>query len=138
MVIKLLLLEEIQGFLFDKPVADYLSNKMSWRLTYYEIEDLKGNKNALAFQKNEEGEALLKEFNEFLKTINLKEIYEKWMVADYTTDYNDNGYNISNYIIDKNLDPKWALLTVGADLDNKPISFYGQNEPKGIEIEILY
>ena len=137
-LVKLLLLEEIQGFLFDKPVAEYLKERYSWRLTYYDLEDLTEYKNAFAFQKNEQGNALLKEFNEFLKTINLKEIYKKWIIADYDTDYNDVNYDISKYIIDKDLDPKWPLINVGADLDNKPISYYGQNEPKGIELEILY
>ena len=137
-LIKLLLLEEISGFLFDKTVADYLSEKYSWRLTYYNLEDLKNYKNAFAFQKNDEGKALLTQFNNFLKELNLKEIYEKWIVADYDSDFNGIDYDYTKYIIDKELDPKWPLITVGADLDNKPISYYGQNEPKGIELEILY
>ena len=82
-LIKLLLLEEIEGFLFDKPVAEYFEKKYNWRLTYYEINDIEQHKNAFAFQQNIEGEALLKEFNEFLKTIDLKEIYNKWNVADW-------------------------------------------------------
>ena len=47
-------------------------------------------------------------------------------------------YDNSKMVIDKDLDPSWPLITVGADLDNKPISYYLQNEPKGIELEILY
>ena len=133
-LIKLLLLEEIEGFLLDKPIAEYLEQKYIWRLSYYDLEEWTENKNAFAFQKNKEGEALMKQFNDFLKTINLKEIYKKWMVADYE----QGEYDPSQYIIDKNLDPNWELITVGMELDTKPISFYGQNEPKGIELEILY
>ena len=79
-LIKLLLLEEIEGFFMDKPIAEYLKEKYSWRLTYYDLEDSTGYKNAFAFQKNDEGKALLTVFNEFLKTLNLKEIYKKWIL----------------------------------------------------------
>ena len=134
-----LLMEKIEGFLFDKPIAEYLSLKYSWRLTYFDLEDLTGYKNAFAFQKNAEGKALLNDFNDFIKTVNLTQIYEKWIVADYeSTEAMPNDYNISQYIIDKDLDPSWPLIKVGADLDTKPISYYGQNEPKGIELDILY
>jgi len=138
-LLKLLLKEEIEGLLLDKPVADYLSNKYSGRITYYELENFAGYKNGFAFKNKtkEEGEkeeeTLVSKFNTFLKTINLKEIYEKWTSADY-----ENDPISTNFTIDKDLDPSWPLLTVGAYLDNKPISFYEQNEPKGIEIEILY
>ena len=54
-LIKLLFLEEIEGFLFDKPVAEYLSQKYSWRLTYYDLEDSPKYKNAFAFQKMKKG-----------------------------------------------------------------------------------
>lgn len=138
-LIKLLLLEEIQGFLFDKPIAEYLVIKFLWRITNYDLEDLTKNKNAFAFQKNEEGKALVAEFNEFIKTLNLTEIYEKWIVADYEDmEYQPMDYDNSKMIIDKDLDSSWPLITVGANLDNKPISYYGQNKPKGIELEILY
>ena len=50
-LIKLLLLEEIEGFFMDKPIAEYLKEKYSWRLTYYDLEDSTGYKNAFAFQK---------------------------------------------------------------------------------------
>ena len=138
-LLKLLLKEEIEGLLLDKPVADYLSNKYSGRITYYELENFAGYKNGFAFKNNtkeeeeKEEKTLVSEFNEFLKTINLKEIYEKWTAADY-----ENDPINTKFTIDKDLDPKWPLLTVGAYLDIKPISFYEQNEPKGIEIEILY
>lgn len=134
-----LLTDKIKGFLFDKPIAEYLSLKYSWRLAYFDLEDLTEYKNGFAFQKNEEGNVLLKEFNEFIKTLNLTQIYKKWIVADYeSTEALPLDYNVSDYIIDKNLDPNWPLIKVGADLDNKPLSYYGQNDPKGIELDILY
>ena len=138
-LIRNLLMEKIEGFLFDKPIAEYLSLKYSWRLTYFDLEDLTKYKNGFAFQKTEEGNLLLKEFNEFIKTLNLTQIYKKWIVADYeSTEAMPLDYNASDYIIDKDLDPNWPLIKVGADLDNKPISYYGQNDPKGIELDILY
>ena len=140
-LIRLLLLEEIDGFLFDKPVAEYLGKLYSWRLSYFDLEDLPKYQNGFAFQKNEEGNSLRNKFNHFLKKINLTEIYEKWIVEDYeTTDpnYGDINYDPSQYVIDTNLNQSWELITVGVDFENKPISYFGQNDPKGIELDILY
>ena len=64
-LIRLLLLEEIDGFLFDKPVAEYLGKLYSWRLSYFELEDLPKYQNGFAFQKNEEGNSLRNKFNHF-------------------------------------------------------------------------
>ena len=62
-----LLMEEIEAFIFDLPVVEYYENNFGWRITHYTFEDMEAYKNGFAFQKNEEGEALLKEFNDFLK-----------------------------------------------------------------------
>ena len=70
-LIKKLLLEEIQGFIYDQPVVEYYANLFQHRLAIYVFDELEDNHNAFGFQKNDEGEALIKEFNEFLKTIDL-------------------------------------------------------------------
>ena len=58
-----LLFEEIEGFLIDKPIVDYFVNRFPERVSYYpDIFDQ--NNYGFGFQKNEEGENLLKEFNE--------------------------------------------------------------------------
>lgn len=121
-----LLREEIQGFLFDEPFIEYYKLKYPLRITYYVLEDKEPNKNGFAFQKNEEGKALMNEFNEFIKTIDLKEIYNKWNVADTT-----------HLSIDTNLGGS-KTIKAGFVVDSRPLSFYEGNEVKGFEIDVLY
>ena len=60
-----LLLEEIEGCLLDKPLIDYFTNRYPDRITAYP-EEFDSNNYGFGFQKNAEGEKLVKEFNEFL------------------------------------------------------------------------
>ena len=71
---KLLLLEDIEGFISDEPVVQYFHIAFPWRITYYTFDNIDPIQNAFAFQKNNEGENLLKEFNEFISDLNLDKI----------------------------------------------------------------
>jgi len=72
-----LLLEDIKGCLLDKPFVDYFTNRYPGRITTYpkEFDD---NNYGFGFQKNEEGEKLVKEFNEFLSKTDIDALYYKW------------------------------------------------------------
>lgn len=136
-LIEKLMLEEINGFIYDQPVIEFYSNLFPHRVQFYTFDELEQNHNGFGFQKNEEGEALAKEFNEFLKTIDIPALEKKWNKPDWSTEtmsLNDN----SDLKIDKELNPDDKLLTVGFDLGLKPLSFYYGNEPMGLEIEIIY
>ena len=132
-------MEEINAFIFDLPVVEYYENNFGQRITHYTFEDTEAYKNGFAFKKNEEGEALLKEFNDFLKTIDLKAIYNKWNTSywtisrEYAYEYTD-----ANLTVDTDLDPNNEVLNVAFYMDVKPISFYKANKPSGIEMDILY
>ena len=62
-LMKKLLLEEINGFIFDQPAVEYYVSLFPYRLSTYLFDELEPNQNAFGFQKNEEGEKLAKEFN---------------------------------------------------------------------------
>ena len=138
-LIEQLLLEEIDGFIFDQPAIEYYVNLFKFRLSLYTFDELEPNQNAFGFQKNEEGEKLAKEFNEFLKTIDVPALEKKWSREDWSVDNADLIVrDNSDLKIDKDLNPDDKLLTVGFDLGLKPLSFYYGNEPVGIEVEIIY
>ena len=134
-----LLLEDINAFIFDLPVVEYYEINFGWRITHYNFENMKPYQNAFAFQKNKEGEALLKEFNDFLKTIDLKSIYDKWNTS-YWTVSREYAYEVqdSHLNVDTDLNPKDKVLNVAFYMDLKPICFYKSNKPAGIEMDILY
>ena len=132
-LVKDLLLEETEGFIFDKPIVEYFEKKFEWRITYYDLDDIEPYKNAFAFQKTEEENILLKEFNEFIKTLNIKELFDKWIVADWEiTDYDKD-----KLMLEKD-NPDGKVITAAFNFDMKPISYYGQNGPMGVEMDILY
>ena len=56
---------------------DYFTNRYPGRITTYpkEFDD---NNYGFGFQKNEEGEKLVKEFNEFLSKTDIDALYYKW------------------------------------------------------------
>jgi len=88
-------------------------------------------------KKMKKGEALVKEFNEFLKTIDIPASKNKWEAPHWSTEtmeLNDN----SDLNIDKDLNPNDELLTVGLNFGLKPLAFYTGNEPMGLEVEIIY
>lgn len=124
---KLLLLEDIEGFISDEPVVQYFHIAFPWRITYYTFDNVDPIQNAFAFQKNNEGENLLKEFNEFISDLNLDKIYKKWNVAD-----------TSKLTVDRDLNPKGKEIKVGFSIDTRPTSYYEGNDLKGVEIDILY
>ena len=138
-LIEQLLLEEIDGFIFDQPAIEYYVNLFKFRLSLYTFDELETNQNAFGFQKNEEGEKLAKEFNEFLKTIDVPALEKKWNREDWSVDNADLIVrDNSDLKIDKDLNPDDKLLTVGFDLILKPLSFYYGNEPLGVEVEVIY
>ena len=123
----ILLLESIDGFLIDGPIADHFKLLYPERLDYYNT-DLYDYEYAFAFKKNDEkGTALLNEFNQFLSNVNLTEIYIKWNVS-----------NTSNVIIDKNLNTSAPTINAAFLMDLKPLSFKEKDEMKGYEIDLLY
>ena len=135
-LIEKLLLEEIDGFIYDQPVIEFYANLFQFRIAFFTLDELEPNKNAFAFQKNTEGEALAAEFNDFLKTIDVEALKEKWNTPDWTNNMEINKN--ANLTIDKNLNPNDKLLTVGFNLGSKPLSFYLNDEPMGLEVEIIY
>ena len=121
-----LLMEDIEGFLIDEPIADYFKLFYPERLDYYTTDFLTNNY-GFAFKKDEEGTALLNEFNQFLSNVNLTELYIKWNVS-----------NTINVTIDKNLNSSAPTINAAFYVDFKPLSFIEYNEMKGYEIDLLY
>ena len=118
-------MKDIDGFLIDDIITQIYQLEFNDKLTYYRLEgDIK---NAFAFQKNANGVALLNQFNEFLKTINFEEFYNKWNVLD-----------TSKLTFDKTLNKNGKKLNVALCFQFKPFCFMEKNEPKGLEPEILY
>lgn len=133
-----LLLEEIDGFIFDQPAVEYYVSLFSYRLSFYVFDELEPNQNAFGFQNNNEGKKLAEEFNEFLKTIDVPALEKKWNRKDFSLENGGEFYDNSDLKIDKALNPNDPLLTVGFDLALKPLSYYYGNEPMGMEVEIIY
>ena len=52
-LMKKLLLEEINGFIFDQPAVEYYVSLFPYRLSTYLFDELEPNQNAFGFQKNE-------------------------------------------------------------------------------------
>ena len=121
-----LLMKNIEGFVIDEIIAQYYQKIFNNKLSYYHI-DNEDSIYALGFQRNENGNALLDEFNEFISTLNLEEILNKWLEVD-----------TSNIIIDKNLNNNGKLINVAFNFLSKPMSFMEGGEVRGFEIEILY
>jgi ABC-type amino acid transport substrate-binding protein len=84
-----LMMDEFEGFLMDKPNAEYFKSEYPNRITYFP-DNYYDTKYGFAFQKNDKGKNLKTEFNNYLKSINVQEIINKW--------YNQKKKNIrSNY-----------------------------------------
>ena len=122
----LLLMKEIDGFMTDEIIAQYYQIIINNKLSYYHL-DIEDDDIGFGFQKNANGEALLNEFNEFVSTLNLNSLYQKWYVVD-----------TSKLTIDKNLNSDDKLINVALNLELKPICFIEGNEAKGFETEIIY
>ena len=119
-------MKDIEGFIIDDIIAQYYKIVFNNKLSYYHL-DLREDDIGFGFQKNANGEALLNEFNEFLSTLNLNGIYQKWYVLD-----------TSKLSIDKDLNTNGRLINVALNLGLKPICFIEGNEAKGFETEIIY
>ncbi len=73
----------IKGFLIDEPIADHFRLLYPQILDYYNT-DLLNNQYGFGFKKDENGNALLNEFNQYLSNVNLTELYIKWNVENTT------------------------------------------------------
>ena len=121
-----LLMKNIEGFVIDEVLSKYYELLFNNKISYYPI-DNEDSPFGFAFQKNENGKILLNEFNEFISTLNLEEISNKWLELD-----------TSGIIIDKNLDNNGKLINAAFDCLSKPMSFIEEGDQRGFEIEILY
>ena len=122
-----LLAERIEGIIIDKVIADYFNNKYPNRITFYS-DILEENNYGFGFQKNEEGEILRNQFNEFLKHTDRKALYEKWLKTKsidlhVNKTLNDSSEKIINY---------------ATTLDVIPTNFIEFGEPKGYELDLVY
>ena len=121
-----MLSDESDGFFYDKPIGDYLKIQCRGRVTFYESSDLPKYQNAFAFRNGDTKTKLLSEFNEFLGTLNLKDLYNSWM------------NNIDTSTVDVRSDQSWPTINAEFVLDNYPICYMEKNKPKGLEMDILY
>ena len=122
---KALFTGEIEGFLTDVPSAEDFQRRFPEKVSYFG-ENFYTNYYGFGFQKN--NSALVNEFNNFLKTQNLTELYPKWNVRD-----------TSNLTVDKTLpsNPK-KTIRVAMFPDTKPICFEQNNDVIGYEVYLIY
>ena len=121
-----LLMKNIEGFVIDEIICKYYQIIFNNKISYYNLEN-EASFLSFAFQKNENGIALMNEFNEFLSTLNLTEILNKWLSLDS-----------SKIIIDKNLNNKGKSINAAFNFLSKPLSFIEEGDERGYDIEILY
>lgn len=123
-----LLLDSNEGCILEKPIVDYFVNRYPEDITYYE-DIFDDNNYGFGFQKNEEGYALLKEFNEFLNNTDIDTLYYKWTHSN----------NTRNLEIDTNLNTSSEkIINVAINMDFIPLCFYDINDPRGYEYELVY
>ena len=122
---KALFTGEIEGFLTDLPSAEDFQRRFPEKVSYFG-ENFLTNLYGFAFQKNNSD--LVNEFNSFLTTQNLSELYPKWNVRD-----------TSNLTVDKTLpsNPK-KTIRVAMFPDTKPICFEQNNDIIGYEVYLIY
>ena len=122
-----LLLEETYGCLLEKPIVDYFVNRYPERVTFYpKIFEL--NNYSFGFQRNEEGEILSKQFNEFLSKTDIDALYYKWTHTKTKLLNVDTNLNTSSE----------KIINVAIIMDFIPLCFYHFEEPKGYEVELIY
>ena len=124
---KQLLYKNIDGFVIEKPIVDYFYNNIPEIVAYYN-ETFGENKYGFGFQKNENGSIILEEFNDFLASTNLSEIYEKWTTTNVGELHINNTLNTSSE----------KTITAAFVMDLIPLGFMTKNASKGYELEILY
>ena len=121
-----LMMDQFEGFIMDRPSAEYFKSEYPDRITYF-TESYYDSEYGFAFQKNDKGNKLKTDFNDYLGSVDFKEIYNKWNVE-----------KTSDLTIDKELDDKNELIKAAFLPDVKPLSFQENGEMKGAEIELLY
>ena len=120
-----LLLNYIEGFLADEPIAQYFSLLFPDSITYFQKDYYKNNYGFGFQQSNTE---LLSEFNAFLSKSNKEELYNQWM------------NNPENMQIDKDYETESDAKTITAAfyLVQKPLSYREGSDIKGFEIDLVY
>ena len=118
---------KIEGCLVEKPFYDYFSNRYPERVTYFS-DNFNENNYGFGFQKNEEGEKLLNEFNEFLNKTDIDSIYYKWTHTRTKELHVDTSLNSSS---DK-------IINVAINMDFIPLGFYHLDATKGYKLESIY
>ena len=122
-----LLAERIEGIIIDKVIADYFNNKYPNRITFYS-DILEENNYGFGFQKNEEGEILRNQFNEFLNHTDTKALYEKWLKT-----------NSLQLHVNKTLnDTSEKTINYATTLDVIPTNYMEFGESKGFELDLVY
>ena len=121
-----LMMDEFEGFLMDEANAESFKSEYPDRITYFP-DSLEDTEYGFAFKKNNKGNKLKTEFNEYLKSIDFKELYNKWNVE-----------KTSDLTIDKDLDKDAELINAAFLPDVKPLCFQENGEMKGAEIDLLY
>ena len=122
-----LLAERIEGIIIDKVIADYFNNRYPNRITFY-TDILEENNYGFGFQKNEEGEILRNQFNDFLNHTDRKALYEKWLRT-----------NSLQLQINKTVnDTSEKTINYATTLDVIPTNFMEFGESKGYELDLVY
>ena len=103
-------------------------NRYPERVTVY-TKDFDVNNYGFGFQKNAEGEKLVKEFKEFLGKTDIDSLYYKWTHSKTKDLHIDTN-------LPTNEDTK--TINVAINMDFIPLCFYHFDEPKGYEYELIY
>ena len=122
-----LLAERIEGIIIDKEISDYFSNRYPNRISFYS-DVLEENNYGFGFQKNEEGEILRNQFNKFLKHIDRKALYEKWLKTKSIELHVNKTLNNTSE----------KTINYATTLDVIPTNYIEFGEPKGYELELVY
>jgi polar amino acid transport system substrate-binding protein len=122
-----LLAERVEALILDKVIADYFNNRYPQKVSFYS-DELEKNNYGFGFQKNEEGEILRNQFNEFLKKIDRDALYEKWLRTNSLQLHVNKTLNESS---EKTIN--YATL-----LDLNPTNFLEFGESKGYELDLIY
>lgn len=122
-----LLAERIEAIIIDKVIADYFNNRYPQKISFFS-DELEKNNYGFGFQKNEEGEILRNQFNDFLKNIDRNALYEKWL--------RNNSLQLHvNKTLNESSEKTINYATV---LDLIPTNYMEFGESKGYELDLIY
>ena len=119
--------EKIEGIIIDKVIAEYFENRYPKRISLY-TDILEENNYGFGFQKNDEGEILRNQFNDFLRRIDRKALYEKWSKTDSSQLHVNKTLNETSE----------KTINYASTLEVIPTNFIEMAEPKGYELDLVY